>query len=429
MSTGQVDGTPVSAAERTALVERVLPLERGWQERANQSAMRIHNLGLVLKLVMEEESGISRAEIARSTGLTRSTASRLIQDLLGIGLVVEQQVLESGEPGRPATPITPAPGTYAGIGATVNLDYAAVRAIDLAGNVIFDHHEPGDFRNSDPVETLRRLGDRIAEAAETCTAAGATVVGACIGLPGLTDGRAAEPILRVAPNLGWRNIPIREYLGSRLPNSLRVTVDNDANLQAVAAAYKSPGSLRGISDFLYVSGDVGVGGALVLGGEVFRGNHGWAGELGHFLVDPNGPLCECGAHGCLEVFAGKFAVHTAAGLDPDAPAAELIAALQSGDARTLAAVASAGRALGVTLANAINLLDVTTVVFGTGIGRVATWVRPTVLEALENRLLSRGHIQIELLAAPDDNAPAATGAAHLALIGVLDAAVALHPGS
>ncbi|HHW84070.1 MAG TPA: ROK family protein [Actinomycetales bacterium] len=398
-------------------------LGRGSRSSANQSAMRVHNLGLVLDLVRSHPEGISRAEIARATGLTRSTASRLVQDLLDMRLAVEQSVLERGEPGRPATPITPAPGTFAGIGATVNLDYVSARAIDLAGNVVYEHYEPGEFRNSDPTEVLRGLGDRIHEAVLTCADSGITVTGVGIGLPGLVDGGAEDPVLQIAPNLGWRHLAPATFLGHGLREALEIALDNDANLQAVAAAYRSPGASRGFTDFLYVSGDVGVGGALVLDGEVFRGMHGWAGELGHFLVDPDGPPCPCGARGCLEMYAGKFAIHQAAGLDPHAPAGVLVRALEAGDPRALEAVAAAGHALGVTLSNAINLLDVSTVVFGTGIGGIVEWLRPAVLDVLHDRLLSRGTIHVELLAAPIDDAPASTGAAYLALDGVLETAL------
>lgn len=391
---------------------------------ANQTGMRIHNLKLVLDLVLANPEGISRATIARLTGITRSTASRLVQDLLDMHLVAEQQIEERGEPGRPATPITPAVATYAGIGATVNLDYVSVRAIDLSGSTVYDHFESGDFRNSDPVKVLRALGDRISDALAVCSSSGITVVGAGIGLPGLVDRRAADAVLQVAPNLGWRHIAPATYIGHGLRKSLNVTADNDANLQAIAAAYRSPGAVRGVADFLYVSGDVGVGGAIVLDGEVFRGMHGWAGELGHFLVDSNGPQCPCGARGCLEMYAGKVAIHTAAGIDPEQPSQVLIEALEAGDTRALAAVSVAGEALGVTLSNAINLLDVSTVVLGTGIGRIIEWLRPAVLGVLDHRLLSRGNLQVELLAAPADDAPASTGAAYLALGPVLDAAVA-----
>lgn len=378
--------------------------------------MRLHNLDLVMKQVLAHPDGVSRADLSRLTGLTRSTSSRLVQDLLDARLVTERPIAGNGEPGRPATPVTAAPATYVGIGATVNLDYLAVKAVDLTGNVVFDHYEAGDFRGSDAADILRDLGNVIRDARAACTRDGMETVGAALGLPGLIDIRDGDPKLHLAPNLGWRHIDPATYLAAGLEGLPKLCVDNDANLQAYAAAHIAPGAPRGLPSFLYVSGDVGVGGAVVLDDVVFRGSHGWAGELGHTAVDANGPECTCGARGCLEMYVGKRALNTAAGLEPDAPVEELVAALERGDALALGAVEAAGRALGVAIGNALNLLDVSTIVFGTGIARIVNWLRPHVIAVLETRLLARSALGFELLAAELDDAPAATGAAYFALV-------------
>lgn len=392
---------------------------------ANQHSMRLHNLELVLSLVLANRQGISRADIARATGLTRSTSSRLVQELLDLQLVAEQDTQGRGEPGRPMTPITPAAGTYAGLGATVNVDYACVRAIDLAGEIVFERFTPGDYRDSDHVAVLQNMGEQLSEAAEFCRVSGIAVVGAGLGLPGIVDQRGTDGVLQFAPNLGWRHIVPATYLGKQLRQDMKITVGNDANLQAIAAAFEAPGCSRGFRDFLYVSGDIGVGGALVLDGELYHGAHGWAGEIGHTVVVPDGLHCHCGAQGCLEMYVGKRALYVAAGLDPAAPALVLEEALEAGEPKALKALDAAGRMLGLAVSNVLNLLDVPTVVLGTGLGRVAEWLRPEIMDVLDVRLISRGNVQIELVAAHADSAPAATGAAYLALGDSLAHAVAM----
>ncbi len=394
----------------------------GTNTRADQYGIKLHNLGLVMSLIQSSPEGMSRADIARASGLTRSTASRLVQDLLDLRIVVEQRTLENREPGRPATPVTVAPGSYVGLGATVNVDYAAVRAIDLAGNVVFEKYESDDFAESDPAQVLRHLGAVMAQAVAECEAAGIVVTGAGLGVPGLIDNRPDGQLLEFAPNLGWRHISPRVYLGRQL--QMDVAIDNDANLQAVAAAYSAPGLRRSYDNFLYISGDIGVGGSLVIDGEVFRGAHGFAGEVGHTMVDPNGPICHCGARGCLETFVGRPAILAAAGLPATASVLELESALEAGDSRSLSAVAVAGEKLGIAVSNAVNLLDIPTIVLGTGLGRILEWLRPSVLEVLGRRFMGRGNVEVQLVGAALDEAPAATGAAYLALRNALEHAVA-----
>lgn len=388
----------------------------------DQSGMRRQNLELLLGLVLASPEGVSRADLARSAGITRSTASRLVQDLLDLRLIEEKELQGRGEPGRPATPLVAAPGTYAGIGATVNVDYLSVRAVDLQGNIVVDHFEGGDFRRSDPQEVLREVGRQVTKARALCEDSGLRTIGVGLGLPGLIDRRSRDTVLQIAPNLGWRQVVPAQYLGQQALEGVPLIIDNDANLQAIAAAYRAPHSSRNLGDLIYVSGDIGVGSAIMIDGSLYRGVHGWAGELGHTVVDPAGPNCTCGSRGCLETYVGKAALYRAAGIPDAASNTALIDALESGDERAAAAVGEAGRALGMALSNAMNLLDITTVVLGTQIARIAEWLRPEILAATDARLLSHAATPVTLIGVEPDDAPASTGAAYLALEGVLAAA-------
>ena len=149
------------------------------------------------------------------------------------------------------------------------------------------------------------------------------------------------------------------------------------------------------------------------------GRHGWAGEIGHVSVDPDGPACPCGSTGCLERYAGKDAIMAAAGLTASSAPADLAQAARSGDARAQDAVGRAAWALGVALAGVINVLDIPAVVLGGHLGQIADLLRPDLERQLRSRTLSARWVTPTIVAAQADSAPGATGAAMLHLSTVL----------
>jgi predicted NBD/HSP70 family sugar kinase len=163
--------------------------------------------------------------------------------------------------------------------------------------------------------------------------------------------------------------------------------DNEANLAALAELWF--GARHG--DFIHVSGEIGIGAGIVMGGRIVRGAHGFAGELGHLVVEPGGPACTCGGRGCLEQIAGQDAIMRAAGLPavtatttarPDGPIKALVELLRGGDQRALDALGRAGLALGTTLASAVNLFDPGAIVLGGIFSPLGPWIRPSVEAAL-----------------------------------------------
>ncbi len=223
-----------------------------------------------------------------------------------------------------------------------------------------------------------------------------------------------------APNLGWSDLDVLPLLPDDARAGLPLRVDNEATLGARAVAEPAPGRPGPLADFLYLSGEVGIGGAVVVDGRVVGGRHGWAGEVGHVCVDPDGPPCRCGSTGCLELYAGRVALLTAAGLDDGATTRDLLSRSRSGDTLALAALARAAQALGVALAGVVNVLDVPAIVLGGHLGQVADLLRPDLEEALRQRVLSARWVLPEVHTAPDDSAPGATGAALCALAPLLE---------
>ena len=171
--------------------------------------------------------------------------------------------------------------------------------------------EAADNRGRSVDEVLDRLGELARGALQEVQAQGLRPIGATVAVPGLVDIARGE--LLIAPNLHWSDVPLVEQLRERIATpDLQIGVDNEANLAALAELWE--GAATGISDFMYCSGEIGVGGGLVLGGELFRGYRGFGGEFGHTTVEPDGLPCACGSRGCLETRAGLEPLLAAAGI-------------------------------------------------------------------------------------------------------------------
>ncbi len=348
---------------------------------ARQAQMRTHNLSVALAQVVDATAPPSRAQIAAATGLSRGAVTGLVDVLIEAGLVRELDPVVVPRAGRPAVPLAPARGHVAGVGMEVNVDYLGLRVVDLAGDVLVEAVERADLRGSDPDVVLDRLAALAAPALARLAADGVRVAGTALALPGLVD-RITGP-LRYAPNLGWRDVDVVARLAAHpVLAALPPRVANEANLAARAEAHARRGPVP--PSFLYVSGEVGVGGALVLDGEIFLGRHGWSGEIGHVVVD-GGPAGTRPVS--LEQHAGQDAIARAAGLAPGAPFADVVAALARGDARARTAVREAARWLGLAVATVANVVDVSEVVLGGTFGLVFDDVHDEVADALAERVI------------------------------------------
>lgn len=381
-----------------------------------QANLREHNLGLVLRLIIDAPVPISRADIAVATGLTRATVSSLADRLIVAGLVTELPPVMSQRAGRPAVPLVAAAGTLAAVGMEINVDYLGVRVIDLSGAVLGEHVESADFRGSDPGQVLSRLSE-LYGAVTGPLESEIRMAGSALAIPGLVD-RMFGPV-RLAPNLGWREVDVvKEFRSHPATADVAIRLDNEATLAARAEA----DALRpaGVLSFLYLSGEVGVGGALVVDGVVFGGRHGWSGEIGHTVVDPTGPLCRCGALGCLEQYAGKDALLRNAEMNLDLSVEVLMRSAEAGEAKALSSLSGAAHALGTALANAVNLIDVENVVLGGIYAPLSPFLIPGIEDVLQSRVLSAPWSRLSVVAAQVRDYAALDGAASAVLADVID---------
>ena len=352
---------------------------------ASQQGMRRANLALVLGTVASLGTA-SRAQLADTTGLTRAAVGSLVGELIGAGLVRELGVSLEGKVGRPSTALTLNDRGPSGLGLDIGVEHLTACVVDLSGQVRVRIRQPAPGRSSEPRQTLARLAELARDALTEAAGYGLVPAGAAVAVPGLvtTTGVVAH-----APNLGWRDINVTAALRELLPrlHELPIETENEANLGALAELWHGTAG----RDFVHVSAEAGIGAALVVDGTLWRGQRGFAGELGHMPVHPDGLPCPCGSHGCLEQYAGEAAVLRACGLQeaPGDRVALLAAEAAAGHHRVCAALDDAGRALGIALAGAVNLVDPQTVVLGGAYAELAAWLTPGMQAELGARVRIR----------------------------------------
>jgi len=386
--------------------------------------MRRQNLRLVLREIMEEGPR-SRAGIAESTGLTKSTVSTLVADLTDRGLLSDAGWEANGTVGRPGRLVGLSGDSVAGLGLEINVDYLAACVIDLTGTVRHEQLVARDNQGSGSGRVLDALADLGRSAVSTCEAQGLTVVAATVAAPGLVDVDTATLVF--APNLGWEQIPLAAELRARLGRpTLHTMADNEANLAAQGELWQGAG--RDLGDFVHISGETGVGAGVVIRGELVRGGAGFGGEFGHIPMGDGEP-CPCGSYGCLERLVGQESLLAAAGLDarlgttigaPDGGVSVLVERARVGDRSTLDALGDAGRTLGRALATMVNLFAPNTVVLGGSFAALHTWLRDPLRAELERRAFVLRYADVAVVPSTLGAAAAVRGAAARALRTVCD---------
>ncbi|WP_207914048.1 ROK family transcriptional regulator [Micromonospora sp. KC213] len=354
-----------------------MPIDIGAPMR--HATMRERNLAVLLGVIAEHQPA-TRAQLAALTGFTKTTVSNLIAVLADAGLVHNGGMVHDGDRGRPGTGVLVDGAGAAGLGLEVTVDYLAACVLDLGRRVRYRHLVTADNRNRRPEEIAAALSLLAGKAIGSAQEQGLTVAGAVVAVPGLLD---RSGMLR-APSFRWRDVPAATLL-DRVLRELRLPtkLENEANLAALGELWFGAG--RPLGDFLHVSGEIGIGAGIILNGRIFRGFHGFAGELGHIQVDPDGPQCACGACGCLELVAGREAMLRAVGLEPltawsglDEQISALIELLEAGDRGAMEVVRRAGDALGRALTCIVKGLDPGAIVLGGTFSRLAAWIlQPT----------------------------------------------------
>lgn len=410
------------------------PSERGMgaQNRGVKSEnVRASNMSTVLRNILASPGEVTRAGLSQRTGMTRATISRLVDDLVSAGLVRELEPGDGGGRGRPANRLTPAEGSAVALGVEVDVASLDVTLVDIAGRELGHRRIERDFADSAPEETMALAAREAHALLEGTLPDGALFLGTGVGLPGLVSPTR----LALAPNLGWRDIP-HDQLLAPLADLNPVVVANEADLAAYAVAYTRPGVAGGPSTFVYVSGEVGVGAGVIVDHRPMSGARAWSGEIGHMCADPNGPLCRCGARGCLEAYLGVRALAEHVGAPAGSGALGILrcaglvdeaGAKTSGSLgvgaeqeRARAVLAEAGAALGRVLSGVINAMDIPHVVLGGAVAELSGALLDPAREEIETRTLQAPWSSPIVEVLPDSASLTVRGAAFRVLDALVD---------
>ncbi len=401
---------------------------------ADQATVRRSNLGLVLRHLRDSGSR-SRARIAQDTGLNKATVSSLVAELTDRGLVSAGDIDRAGSVGRPGLIVHLDGATVCGIGVELNVDYAAALVLDLRGEVLFENRIALDVPALGVDRTLDAVADLVGEAAAAAAARGAVPVGVTVAVPGLI--RSLDGVATDAPNIGWHDVPVLEGLRTRIDLDCPVRVENDANLSAIAEW--AMGSEARTADLVYLTGEVGVGGGVIVADQLLRGAGGLAGEVGHTSLGNPEVVCGCGRRGCWETAVGLGALLREAA-DPDDPVrdpardletrlAEIARRAEAGDRRTLAALEQVGTALGTGAAVLINVFNPQVIILGGYFAVLGRFLTEPMTAELRARVFGPDLAGARVVLSTLGFTAAVRGGAHVALESVFDDPTLVPPST
>lgn len=407
-------------ADLRAAAPRAVALA-GPSKPSDRASIRRTNLGLVLRL-LRDSGARSRTRIAADTGLPKPTITSLIGELVELGLVREGREERSGSVGRPGLIVEIDGHDFCGIGVEVSVDYLSVVALTLRGDEVFQRRTAADVRGAGPEAVLDDVAAMVREALHAIAERGARCVGLTFAAPGVVD--LAGGVAEYAPNIGWQNVSVlrglRERLGDAAPPA---SLENDAKLGAIAEYLVVQD--QDIHDMLYVTGEVGVGGGIISGGQLLRGSAGYSGEIGHMPLDPGGEVCGCGRRGCWETMVGLAALLRRAAepgdrvhdpsLDLETRLADLAQRAAAGDARTLAALEKIADDLALGLALLVDVLNPRAVVLGGYFAHLGAYMIDRVRAGVVERVMAPNAGGCEVLLSTLGFTAPSRGGAYLAL--------------
>ncbi|MEO8434778.1 MAG: ROK family protein [Pyrinomonadaceae bacterium] len=357
---------------------------------AGHDMFRLVNRRILLSILSDRQP-ISRAEIAKISGLNKATISTITGELLKDSCIVEEG---SGRTtpigGKPPTPLRLNGMRFGLFGVDIRADETILALSDfnnrLVARVSFE-------TGSDPVVFLNRIGKEIRKLRSKHD----TFIefpGIGVSLPGLVDNHSGKFLLSVV--LPWRDVPVVQLLEKA--TSLPVIIDNSARCSALAEIWHGKARYAQVRDLLYVSVSTGLACGVVIDGGLYRGGNNTAGQFGHIPIDLNGPECRCGQRGCWDLYASekatikRYLVLRGGGGKRVPTMRKLVELVDSGDPAATDAVRETARYLGIGITGLINGLDPEVVVIGGEITKVWGLIEPIIVEETKRSLLApRSH--------------------------------------
>jgi len=374
------------------------------------------NRSAILEMI-RRRPGLTRADIATQAQLTKATVGAAVQSLLNQGWLLEGD-LQKSSGGRPGRALQPNDRHYAMLGAEIGIHGLRLVACTLSGQILESHHER--LTPTSPEATADLLADLLCTLMASPKLSQHHLLGVGIALPGPVAPNDA--ILRLAPNLGWRDVRFLDLLHDRLPASEGVwLMNNEAKAAAFGELYFRTGQIP--DSLVYVSAGTGIGSGMVEGNHlplISRGLQGLAGEIGHTVLQPGGLYCHCGNRGCAETLVSGWSIRAALGIAEDE---DLIEALlprlhEEGVQLTLR---RAGEALGTLLLNLHHTQNPSEIILGGSLVRLGAPLLDPALsyfETHQSRLLGSSQ-RVPLRVIEDSTFMAARGAAAQVLASII----------
>lgn len=360
-------------------------------QKATLQQTRAHNTRLVLKTIFDQDR-ISRADIARATGLTRPTVSAAVTSLRRRGLVEEVGQGPSAG-GKPPILLSVMDDSRHAIGIDLASDEFRGAVINLRGEI--RHHAALPLEGRDGDAALARVYELIDQ---LVAASSSPLLGIGIGTPGLMD--PVKGIVRQAVNLDWHDLPLRSLLKKRY--GLPLYVANDS--QVAALAEFTFGAAKATDNLVVIKVEHGIGAGIVLNGRLFHGDTFGAGEIGHVVVTDNNVRCRCGNTGCLETVASNQAIirraqavardnphsylHQLVSRPEEIGISEVCRAVEAGDELMRQEIATVGRYLGIAVAGLIGVLSIRTVMITGSIACLGQFLLDAIQQEMVKRSLS-----------------------------------------
>lgn len=356
------------------------------QATADQGFIRKLNTAVILD-ILRRFAPLSRAELATRTGLNRSTVSIIVNKLIEEGFVEEAE-LQSSKIGRPGMLLVLNNKGGFAVGLEIGVDFISVILTDFVANILWRQRVRSDLME-DQILVLDRASELTQKAVDIGMGENLRPLGIGVGMPGLVD--MARGRLIYAPNLRWDNVPVRLMWSQRF--DLPIFVENEANAAALGEYYF--GVARGVENFIYLSAGIGLGGGIMIDGKLFRGKHGYAGEVGHMTVDPGGELCGCGKRGCWETKVGtrgvicgvrnilangtQSLIYDLVDGDINRITTDIVVqAARSGDSVAVEALQNVGEYLGIGVVNLINIFNPELIVLGGALSLANEFLMPAI---------------------------------------------------
>ena len=345
---------------------------------------------------LRERGRVSQADIARVTGLSRTTVHTLVSELKDSGVVHEvETTVPDLRSGRPSVQLMLRDSSLAVVGIDFGHSHVQVAVADIAHNVLAERRADLDVSHDSrtALDTAARMVDEVLKEARVERR---SVIAAGMGIPGPVDrGRGTAGSASILP--GWTGLRIESEMQQRL--GMPVEIENDANLGALAEMTWGAG--RECSNFAYIKAATGIGAGLVIDGRLLRGASGTAGEIGHTTLDESGALCYCGNRGCLETVASGPAIIglVSSGHPETLTLGQVIELAAGGDVRCRRAISDAGREIGVAVAGLCNLINPERVIVGGLLSRAGELLLQPIREAIRRHAVFAAAERVEVVAA------------------------------